>query len=113
MGKLDSVVPLWDPWGEAWMRVVSHKAIREFSEAFPESSNAIDYWYRVTRKALWTSFADIKQTFNTADYVSPFVVFDIGGNKYRLVTEINFSRRVVFIRRIMLHKEYSKGSWKQ
>jgi mRNA interferase HigB len=95
------------------MRVVSHKAIREFSEAHPESSNAIDYWYRVTRKASWASFADIKQTFNTADYVPPFVVFDIGGNKYRLVAEINFGRKVVFIRRIMPHKEYSKGSWKQ
>lgn len=95
------------------MRVISHKAIREFSEAHPESSTAIDYWYRVTRKAFWVSFADIKLTFNTADYVPPFVVFDIGGNKYRLVAEINFGRKVVFIRRIMPHKEYSKGSWKQ
>ncbi len=95
------------------MRVISHKAIREFSEAHPESSTAIDYWYRVTRKAFWVSFADIKLTFNTADYVPPFVVFDIGGNKYRLVAKINFGRKVVFIRRIMPHKEYSKGSWKQ
>ena len=95
------------------MRVISHKAIREFSEAHPESSTTIDYWYRVTRKAFWVSFADIKLTFNTADYVPPFVVFDIGGNKYRLVAEINFGRKVVFIRRIMPHKEYSKGSWKQ
>lgn len=95
------------------MRVISHKAIREFSEAHPESSTAIDYWYRVTRKAFWVSFADIKLTFNTADYVPPFVVFDIGGNKYRLVAKINFGRKVVFIRRIMPHEEYSKGSWKQ
>ncbi len=95
------------------MRIISHKAIREFSDAHPESSTAIAYWYRVTRKASWDSFTDIKLTFNTADYAPPFVVFDIGGNKYRLVAEINFGRKVVFIRRIMPHKEYSKGSWKQ
>ena len=50
--------------------------------------------------------------FNTADFVAPFVVFDIGGNKYRLIAEMNFSRSVLFIRGIMTHKEYVKGAWK-
>ncbi|HEY1755939.1 MAG TPA: type II toxin-antitoxin system HigB family toxin [Bryobacteraceae bacterium] len=50
-------------------------------------------------------------SFNTADFVNPHVVFDIGGNKYRLIAEIN-SRRVLFIRRIMTHKEYLQGAWK-
>ena len=49
---------------------------------------------------------------NTADFVAPFVVLDIGGNKYRLIAEMNFSRRVLFIRGIMTHKEYVKGAWK-
>jgi len=44
--------------------------------------------------------------------VARFVVFDIGGNKYRLIAEINFSRRVLFIRGILTHKEYVKGAWK-
>lgn len=55
---------------------------------------------------------EVRHSFNSADFVSPFVVFDIGGNKYRLLAEINFSRRVLFIRRIMTHKEYAKGAWK-
>jgi mRNA interferase HigB len=54
----------------------------------------------------------VKQAFNTADFVAPYIVFDIGGNKYRLIAEINFSRRVLFIRGIMTHKEYVKGAWK-
>jgi mRNA interferase HigB len=54
----------------------------------------------------------VKQSFNTADFVAPFVVFDIGGNKYRLIAEIVFRRRVLFIRAIMTHKEYEKGAWK-
>ena len=62
--------------------------------------------------AIWSSFADLKQSFNAPDSVAPCVVFDIGGNKYGLIAEMNFARRVVFIRFIMTHKEYMKGAWK-
>jgi mRNA interferase HigB len=44
--------------------------------------------------------------------VAPHVVFDIGGNKYRLIAEMNFTRSVLFIRCIVTHKEYMKGAWK-
>ncbi len=54
----------------------------------------------------------MKRTFNTADFVAPFMVFDIGGNKYRLIAEINFRVRVLFVRGTMTHKEYMKGTWK-
>lgn len=74
--------------------------------------SALDYWYRVAKQATWASFAEEKQSFNTADFVPPFVVFDIGGNKYRLIAEIHFNRRVLFIRAIRTHKEYVKGAWK-
>ena len=94
------------------MHVVSHKAIRLFCEEHPSAESAMDHWYRVAKRATWASFAEVKQTFNTADFVPPYVVFDIGGNKYRLIAEINFKRNVMFIRRIMTHKEYMKGAWK-
>jgi mRNA interferase HigB len=71
-----------------------------------------DHWYRVAKRATWSGFAEVKQSFNTADFVAPYVVFDIGGNKYRLIAELNFMRRVLFIRGIMTHKEYVKGAWK-
>jgi mRNA interferase HigB len=54
----------------------------------------------------------VKQSFSTADFVAPHVVFDIGGNKYRLIAEMNFMRRVLFVRGIMTHTEYEKGAWK-
>jgi mRNA interferase HigB len=54
----------------------------------------------------------VRQSFNTADFVAPYVLFDVGGNKYRLIAEMNYARRVLFIRRIMTHKEYGKGAWK-
>jgi mRNA interferase HigB len=58
----------------------------------------MDRWYRVANRAVRANFAEVKQSFNTADFVAPYVVFDIGGNKYRLIAEISFSRRVLFIR---------------
>ncbi|HYL76052.1 MAG TPA: type II toxin-antitoxin system HigB family toxin [Bryobacteraceae bacterium] len=72
-----------------------------------------DHWYRVAKRALWANFVEVKQTINTADFVAPYVVFDIGGNKYRLIAEINFKRSVLFIRAIMTHKEYERGAWKE
>jgi len=94
------------------VHVVSHKAIRKFCEEHPRACNALDRWYRVAKRATWSSFAEVTESFNTADFVAPHVVFDIGGNKYRLIAEINFMRRVLFIRGIMTHKEYVKGTWK-
>jgi mRNA interferase HigB len=94
------------------MRVVSHKAIRTFCEKHREAATALDYWYKVAKRAAWMNFAEVKQTFNTADFVTPYVVFDIGGNKYRLIADIHFRRQVLFIRHILTHQGYEKGAWK-
>jgi len=103
------VVPLWDHY-DGHMHVVNHKAIRLFCEEHPHAASAMDHWYRVAKRAIWANVAEVKQSFNTADFVAPYVIFDIGGNKYRLVAEISFSRRVLFIRWILTHKEYEKGA---
>jgi len=105
------MIPLWDH-GLELMNVVSHKAIRTFCKKHRDAWSPLDHWYRVAKRATWVNFAEVRQTFNTADSVAPYVVFDIGGNKYRLIAEIGFSHKVLFIRGIMTHKEYMKGAWK-
>ena len=94
------------------MHVVSYKAIRIFGEKHLDAGAPLDRWYSVAKRANWTNFADVTQSFNAADFVAPFVIFDIGGNKYRLIAEINFRCKVLFIRNIMTHKQYMKGAWK-
>jgi mRNA interferase HigB len=94
------------------VNVVSHKAIRAFCEAHREAVSSLGHWYRVARRATWANYVEVKQTFNAADFVSHYVVFDIGGNKYRLIAEINFSKRVLFIWGILTHREYDKGVWR-
>ena len=91
---------------------VSHNAIRIFCEEHPQARTAMDHWYRVAKRAAWSSFADVRHTFRTADFVAPYVVFDVGGNKYRIVAEINFPRRVLLVRAILAHKEHEKGAWR-
>ena len=61
---------------------------------------------------LFKSKSVVRNRTELAIFVTPYVVFDIGGNKYRLIAEINFSRRVLFIRCVLTHKEYVKGVWK-
>ena len=94
------------------MNVVSHKAIRNFCGKHRDAASPLDHWYRVAKRATWLSFMEVKRTFNTADFVAPYIVFDIGGNKYRLIAEIEFNSRLLFIRAIMRHKDYIKGAWK-
>ena len=94
------------------MNVVGHKAIRTFCEKHRNAASPLDHWYRVAKRATWVNFMEVNQTFNTAGFAAPYMVFDIGGNKYRLIAEINFNRSRLFIRAIMTHKEYLKGAWK-
>jgi mRNA interferase HigB len=95
------------------VHVISYKAIREFKAARPEAGAALDNWYRVAASSNWRSLAELRQVFGSADWVKPYVVFDIAGNKYRLIAEINFRSQTLFIRHILTHQEYAEGEWKK
>jgi len=69
-------------------------------------------WYLVTKKAAWASLPEVKALFPSADLVGRRTVFNIGGNKYRLIARIDHRRQQVFILDILTHKEYDKGNWK-
>jgi mRNA interferase HigB len=94
------------------MHVISKKKLREFWEEHPRAKTALEAWYQVTRHAEWGNFADVRAAFNAADQVGKFTVFDIGGNKYRLIAVIHYDRGKVFVRHVLTHAEYDEGSWK-
>ncbi|MGH9430959.1 MAG: type II toxin-antitoxin system HigB family toxin [Terriglobia bacterium] len=101
--------------GTSWretLHVISYKAIREYKGVRPDAEAALDNWYRVASACHWQSFAEVRQVFRSADWVSPYVVFNIAGNKYRLIAEINFRSQVLLIRHILTHREYAEGKWK-
>ena len=94
------------------MHVISKKKLRDFWEQHPRAKSPLEAWYQVARHAEWETFADVRESFNTADRVGRFTVFDIGGNKYRLIAAIHFNRGKLFVRHVLTHKEYDEGKWK-
>ena len=91
------------------MRIFTEQAMKEFTERNPSSKTALQVWCKVVRKSEWRSLSDIKDTFNSVDYVgNERFVFNIKGNEYRLVAIVKFSIGFVYIRFIGTHKDYDK-----
>jgi mRNA interferase HigB len=92
------------------MRLLGEPLLDEFKKVYPQSAKVLNRWAAVVRAAEWRSFVEVRKTFNTADYVAPHVIFNIGGNKFRLLAIIDFKESVVIVRNVMTHKEYDQ--WK-
>jgi len=95
------------------MRIISRKALRLFWEGHPESKTALARWFKVMATTEFRNFAELRAAFPTADKVDQWIVFNIGGNKYRLIASIHFNRGKVYIRHVLTHLEYDKGAWKR
>lgn len=90
------------------MRVISNKALTDFSAVQPLAEEPLQAWRKIIESRLFTNFAEIKTTFNAVDRVGMYYVFDIGGNKYRIVSAIHFNQQKLFVRYVFTHKEYDK-----
>lgn len=89
------------------MRVVAKKTLRIFWEKHNDSEDPLKTWYKEASKAIWTNPSDIKAEYVKATILkNSRVIFNICGNKYRLIVEINYKRQWVFIRFIGTHKDY-------
>lgn len=94
------------------MHIITHTRIVEAQRAYRECASALDAWYRVMKRGSYLNFADLKRTFGSVDKVGRLFVFDIGGNKLRLVAAIHFNTGKVFVRHILTHREYDSDRWK-
>lgn len=92
------------------MRVISNKALTGFSSSHRDAHEPLQAWRLTIESRAFTSFTDIKTVFNAVDKVRDFYVFDIGGNKYRIIAAIHFNHQKLYIREVFTHKEYDK--WK-
>jgi mRNA interferase HigB len=100
------------------MRVISKKMLQRFGEKHPDARGALLRWYKAVEDAEWTNFSETRAAFPHADQVRvasgrPVTVFNIGGNKYRLISAIHYNRQVVFVLRMYTHKEYDVNAWKR
>lgn len=95
------------------MRVISRRALREFWERHPDSEGPLRDWFKLTSKAQWNNLADTRRDYPHADLVGACTVFNIAGNKYRLAIGIIYSIKRIYVRNLLTHSEYSKGTWKK
>jgi len=91
------------------MRIISKSTLVEFYTKEPQSKSALEEWYEETRRAEWSCYADMKQSFNSVDAVgNQHYVFNIKGNDYRLVVVIQFTPETVYIRFVGSHRDYDR-----
>ena len=89
------------------MRVVAKKALREFWERFPDAEDALKTWFAEAERATWSTPGEIKAQYRSASILKDSrVVFNICGNKYRLVSKISYKNGIVLIRFVGTHREY-------
>lgn len=111
------------------MRVISRRKLREFWSKHSDAQTSLILWYQRTTDAQWQNLADVRRVFPSADIVGTLdssfksgnppnglsrnlTVFNIGGNKYRLITFIDYESQIVFTRNVLTHAEYDKEKWK-
>lgn len=94
------------------MKLISNRTLRQFADAHPQAEEPLQSWRRVVERNTFQNFAELRQAFRSVDKVDEQYVFNIGGNKYRLVTTIAYRIQTVWVKHVLTHAEYDKGAWK-
>ena len=95
------------------MHVITRRRLNEFGDKHPDIKTALAHWYRLAKHNDFSSFADLKETFPDVDRVGKLTVFNIGGNKARLIAAIHYNRKKVYLRAVLTHEEYDEEKWKE
>jgi len=94
------------------MRLVGTNLIDEFIKAYPDARSALKRWQKLVMETDFKNIADVRKTFPTADAVGGKTVFNVGGNKVRAITEIQYGITLVIITHLLTHADYDRGKWK-
>ena len=99
------------------MRIIHGGTVKAWAEQYPDAAEALAAWLQNASGASWRNIADVRKVYPHADPVNvasrrTVVVFNIRGNRYRLVTAIHYNRQIIYTPRFMTHAEYSKDRWK-
>jgi mRNA interferase HigB len=95
------------------MHVISRKKLKQAGSRYSALAGPLDAWFRISKKAAWKNLADLRKTFATADAVGKWTIFNIKGNQYRLIAEINYTYGRIYVRHVLTHANYDRGGWKQ
>lgn len=94
------------------MKLISNKMLREFAELHPNAEQPLQDFRHLMERGTYDSFAKLKATFGSLGKVGERFVFNIGGNKYRLIAAIAFQEQLLWVKAVLTHAQYDKGDWK-
>ena len=99
------------------MNVIKRKTLVTFWTRWPEAKTPLDRWYKISRKARWQNFENAKASFPATDAYKAktgktATIFDIGGNKYRVIALIDYTRKTMLVTHVLTHAEYDRDTWK-
>jgi mRNA interferase HigB len=94
------------------MKLISNKALRDFAAEHPDAETPLQAFRQLIEKGNYENFSDLRATFRGVDKVGDRCVFNIGGNKYRLIAAIAFAPRLLWVKAVLTHVDYDKGDWK-
>jgi mRNA interferase HigB len=95
------------------MHVISRKKLKEAIARRADLEGPLNAWFRIAKRASWKNVAEVRKTFASADGVGKWTIFNIKGNQYRLIAEINYMYGRIYIRHVLTHAEYDRGGWKK
>lgn len=95
------------------MHIISRKKLKEAVGLHRDLEAPLDVWFRIAKRAAWQNLSDVRKTFASADAVNRWTAFNIKGNRYRLIAEINYRFQRVYVRHVLTHAEYDQEEWKQ
>jgi mRNA interferase HigB len=100
------------------MRVISKKRLQDFWQILPAARTTLEQWYKLVNGANWPHFSELRKTFNHADVAKTdkghsVVIFDVGGNKYRIIAAVHYDRNICYVLRVLTHKQYDTNQWKR
>jgi mRNA interferase HigB len=100
------------------MHVITRKRLRSFARDHPDAAVPLDRWYRTMKRARWQDLQDARRVYPHADLVTVesgnvVTVFNIAGNKFRLLAAMHYNRQRVYVLRVLTHSEYDKDAWKE
>ena len=93
------------------MHVISKRRLQAFWEHNRDAQRELEAWYKVARKARWIGLPDVRMAFPKADQVGRCLIFNICGNKYRMIARASASWKTLFVRYVLSHKEYDRRTW--
>ena len=95
------------------MKIINYPLVREFASKHPDSASALKAWYELASKSAWKNLVEVRHIYPHADLYKCCTIFNIGGNKYRLIAVVNYRAQVITINNILTHADYDKEKWKK